>query len=74
MAPSKGQHSEEDDNLINKNETGDTNTKRHFDDPDESNVDYNKPQFERSAMNADQEQRAGSGGSGKTSDKNPGNR
>ncbi|WP_165764621.1 hypothetical protein [Flavobacterium cyanobacteriorum] len=52
-------------------------SKRNWDsgnDPDRSNVDHNKPQFERSDMNADQEKRAGSGGSGKTSDKNPGNR
>jgi hypothetical protein len=68
MIPSKGKHNEEDDNLINKNASTDSNTKRHFDDPDQSNVNPNKPQFERSDMNADQEKRAGSGGSEKASE------
>jgi hypothetical protein len=68
MIPSKGKHNEEDDNLISKNASTDSNTKRNFDDPDRSNVDPNKPQFERSDMNADQEKRAGSGGSEKASE------
>jgi hypothetical protein len=75
MIPSKGEHGHEDDNMINKNESMEDQQRNYADgDQDRSNVDHNKPQFERSDMNANQEQRAGSGGSGKTSDKNPGNR
>jgi len=51
--------------LINQNE-GDGNTKRHYNDKHESNVHPLKPNFERSNLNADQEKRAGSGGSSET--------
>jgi hypothetical protein len=73
MIPSKGQHNEEDDNLINKNSSTNQETKRKFDDADESNVDPNKPQFERSDLGTNKEQRAGSGG-GMDPDKNSGDR
>jgi len=64
------------DNLINKNSKANPDQARKFDknDSQATNVDPLKPHFERSDMNANKEQRAGSGGSGKTSDKNPGNR
>jgi len=55
---------QEDDNLINKNMNPDWDSKREISDPHHSNVDPNKPQFERNNLQADQEKRAGSGGGG----------
>jgi hypothetical protein len=53
----------EEDNLINKNSSGaEFDSKRAIDDPHHSNVDPQKPQFERSNLQPDQEKRAGSGG------------
>ena len=58
----------EEDNLINKNANPEWDSKREISDPHHSNVDPNKPQFERSNLQADQEKKAGSGGSGRNPD------
>jgi hypothetical protein len=52
------------DNLINKNSKANPDQARKFDknDTQQSNVDPQKPQFERSNLQPNQEKRAGSGG------------
>jgi len=62
------------DSLINQNSKANPDQARKFDNNDTqaSNVDPQKPQFERSNLNANQEQRAGSGGSEQVNDRNKG--
>lgn len=71
------QSQEPNENLINKNKKALADSERNWDsgnDQDPSNVDHNKPQFERSDLNANREQRAGSGGGGLDPDRNSGDR
>lgn len=65
-----------DESLINKNSKANPDQARQWDDndPQKSNVDPLKKQFERNNLQADREKMAGSGGGGLDPDRNSGDR